>query len=338
MPVNIVKSSGTFTPQGYSEKGTFLPVLFANETEITGLTYITQTGYWTRSNNIVHLTFYIACKGVDLTPYSSSILYINGLDNAPKPENRDHTGIVATDLYDSINKRPLMTAILADKRIILLNDSLAGLRVNQLTTQDITDTPFYLYGGITYNLDGEYEFTKEDVVNLIYPVGSIFMNVNNTNPSILFPGTTWVAWGEGKVPVGVSTSDTDFNTSEKTGGNKTVSGTYSHSHEMAHTHSVSHNHTLNAGHAYIETTSQYLQYAEKTNTPFTPTWAIQGVGSSGVSPPYDASSSTKLGGTTDTSTPTTSGQSNTSTSETNINISTNVIQPYITCYMWKRTA
>ncbi len=35
-------------------------------------------------------------------------------------------------------------------------------------------------------------------------------------------GGTWVAWGAGRVPVGVNTSDTDFNTVNKTGGSKTV--------------------------------------------------------------------------------------------------------------------
>ena len=46
------------------------------------------------------------------------------------------------------------------------------------------------------------------------------MSVSSTNPSSLFGGT-WVAWGSGRVPVGVNTSDSDFSTVEKTGGEKT---------------------------------------------------------------------------------------------------------------------
>ena len=60
----------------------------------------------------------------------------------------------------------------------------------------------------------------------IYPVGSIYLSVSSTNPSSLFGGT-WVAWGSGRVPVGINTSDTDFSTVEKTGGNKNLQ---SHTH------------------------------------------------------------------------------------------------------------
>lgn len=58
------------------------------------------------------------------------------------------------------------------------------------------------------------------VLNAVYPIGSIYMSVNNTNPST-FIGGTWVAWGAGRVPVGVDTSDSAFDTAEETGGEKT---------------------------------------------------------------------------------------------------------------------
>ena len=62
---------------------------------------------------------------------------------------------------------------------------------------------------------------KTEMINLIYPVGSIFMSTNSENPST-YLGGTWEAWGSGKVPVGVDTSDSDFSTVEKAGGEKTV--------------------------------------------------------------------------------------------------------------------
>ena len=58
-------------------------------------------------------------------------------------------------------------------------------------------------------------------IDKVYPVGSIYMSVNSTNPSTLFGGT-WVRWGNGRVPVGISESETEFSSSEKTGGSKTV--------------------------------------------------------------------------------------------------------------------
>ena len=62
---------------------------------------------------------------------------------------------------------------------------------------------------------------KDEMVNLIYPVGSIFMSTENKNPST-YLGGTWVAWGSGRVPVGVNTSNSNFSTVEKTGGEETV--------------------------------------------------------------------------------------------------------------------
>ena len=46
----------------------------------------------------------------------------------------------------------------------------------------------------------------KSLVDHIYPVGSIYMSVNNTNPGTLFGGT-WEQWGSGRVPVGVDMED-----------------------------------------------------------------------------------------------------------------------------------
>lgn len=60
-----------------------------------------------------------------------------------------------------------------------------------------------------------------DVLDLynVWPVGSIYISVNNTNPSTYFGGT-WVSFGAGRCLVGVDTSQTEFNTVQKTGGEK----------------------------------------------------------------------------------------------------------------------
>ena len=130
--------------------------------------------------------------------------------------------------------------------------------------------------------------TAADIGNALYPVGSIYMSVNNTNPSTFFGGT-WVSWGAGRVPVGVDTNDTDFATVEKTGGEKT--------HTLTVSEMPSHKHTVEA--IGSGTTQQELTAFNVGTT-------------SGI----DSYAGTDFTG---------GGQAH------------NNLQPYITCYMWKRT-
>ena len=57
------------------------------------------------------------------------------------------------------------------------------------------------------------------LLNLVYPINSIYISGDIINPGILFGGT-WVEWGSGRVLVGVDTAQAEFNTVGKTGGNK----------------------------------------------------------------------------------------------------------------------
>lgn len=57
-------------------------------------------------------------------------------------------------------------------------------------------------------------------VNLIYPVGSIYISINSKNPGDIFGGT-WERI-KGKMLVGVDEDDSNFNISGKTGGEKEV--------------------------------------------------------------------------------------------------------------------
>jgi hypothetical protein len=59
------------------------------------------------------------------------------------------------------------------------------------------------------------------LVNLIYPVGSIYISIVSTNPGTYYTGTTWVAFGAGRTLVGLNPSDGDFNSPQETGGSKT---------------------------------------------------------------------------------------------------------------------
>ena len=72
--------------------------------------------------------------------------------------------------------------------------------------------------------------TAADALNAAaYPVGAIFTTTTAYADSAAvvaaIGGTTWVAFGAGKVLVGLDSGDTDFDTSEETGAAKTASGT-----------------------------------------------------------------------------------------------------------------
>jgi len=53
------------------------------------------------------------------------------------------------------------------------------------------------------------------------PIGYIYMSVLSTDPAILFGGGTWVRIGQGRVLVGQDPAQTEFDTAEETGGEKT---------------------------------------------------------------------------------------------------------------------
>lgn len=79
-------------------------------------------------------------------------------------------------------------------------------------------------GDIYISLDGNS--IKTDLINLIYPVGSIYISVNSTSPATLFGGT-WEAFGQGRTLVGVGTGN-DGSTSMSFATAGSTGGEYSH--------------------------------------------------------------------------------------------------------------
>lgn len=138
---------------------------------------------------------------------------------------------------------------------------------------------------LNYNVAWTPPFTPLDA----YPIGSIYMSIVNTNPSIIFGGT-WVSFGEGRVLVGVDANDEDFESAMLDGGEKTVTLTVD---EMPN-----HGHELN-----IRVPGSGGAGAGAV------TWAS----ATSSSPPYQA---VAVGG----------------------DQPHNNMPPYITCYMWRRTA
>ena len=166
----------------------------------------------------------------------------------------------------------------------------------------------------------------------MHPVGSLEFNTSGINPAEYLGFGTWIAWGQGQVPVGVNTDDTDFNTVEKSGGSK------NHSHTISHTHGVpgvQHYHTLsdNGWSNLVMHGSGYMCYRERTTPAWTPNFSTLTThqDSTHTSEGYGAT----LGGTTDNATPSATTTNSQSTTDSG---SASTLQPYITCYMWKRTS
>ena len=63
--------------------------------------------------------------------------------------------------------------------------------------------------------------SESEVLNKMYPIGSIYISTNSQNPGE-YIGGEWESFGEGKTLVGIDSSDSDFSTVEKTGGNKEI--------------------------------------------------------------------------------------------------------------------
>ena len=146
----------------------------------------------------------------------------------------------------------------------------------------------------------------EDLVNSIilkkHPIGSIEINVNGVNPSE-YIGGTWESYGSGRVLVGVDTSQTEFDTVEKTGGSKT------------HAHTTG-NHTLTIDEMPAHTHGGVLDFRKGAVNLSESLSAINGLGGS--------TANFYTGG-------------NGAHNHGNTGASSN-IQPYITVYIWKRTA
>ena len=92
---------------------------------------------------------------------------------------------------------------------------------NTISAKDTT------YSTATSSIDGLMSKTDksklDNIFKSIYPVGSIYMSVNSTNPSTLFGGT-WTRIANGRTLIGVDENNGNFNSAKKTGGS------FSHNH------------------------------------------------------------------------------------------------------------
>lgn len=234
----------------------------------------------------------------------------------------------------------------ADYLVKTANASLSAERV-------VTDTTSVTWDWATAG-QAKAGVSASWLIGLLYPVGAVYISTLSTNPGTLFGVGTWATFGAGKTLVGLDSGDTDFDTSEETGGAKTVTSTGTVGNESAHTHSVTSNVTVDDHASHTHTYTEVPNHVHVQNMPsgFTGSQAYLATDTSTTGSTASAiSTANPTGGV---ATGTTAGPSATLTHSVTNNAvtsgagsshthtytgnATSVVQPYIVVYMWKRTA
>ena len=212
-------------------------------------------------------------------------------------------------------------------------------------------------------LDDLYGLTADDIWQKIYPIGSIYTSVSPTSPATLFGGT-WERFGNGKAIVGVDESDNDFKTVALTGGSKTktiaVENLPAHTHSVAaintgnqsanHTHTIAAFNTNSGGNSgtiqlYVAPRTLQCYGSATTNGKSTTSTYLSSAGSN-TSSEAGTSCTFNFNHTHSVPAKNTGGISANhhhqvpahNTNSTGSGTALNVQNPYITVYMWKRTA
>ena len=167
--------------------------------------------------------------------------------------------------------------------------------------------------GGTLGVTGVATFTSVPVFSAglgsaAWPIGSVFIAIVATNPATLLGFGTWSAFGTGRVLVGYDSGDADFDTAEETGGAKT--------HTLTEAEMPVHTHVQNAhGH------SGGVKLSQLSSTGTTQ-WVVDEGGSEQTWSDMALVVDTAVAVNQNAG----SGSAH------------NNVQPYITVYMWKRTA
>jgi len=181
------------------------------------------------------------------------------------------------------------------------------------------------------------EMIYTDVLNKAYPIGCIYETTTDEHPGVTFGMGEWEEYGKGKVTVAKST-DTEFDTIGKAGGDKTVM--LSTAQMPGHTHSTpNHTHTINTTQirgsitpmlqqsyqCSVENASGVLSSARTMNTRWLNHSSDRNNVAGGINLNADHNHSVASSGGS------TSGSTGNGGSHNNL-------QPYIVVYRWRRIA
>ena len=351
-----VPSNAVFTDTIYDDTQVKSDIQ-ANSTAITNLQ---NAGYITKDvNNLTNYT---------LTTETGSqiVLTINSSDFKMTATLKDKNGnIVDTsnviDLpletmvvgasYDNNTKEVVLTLQNGTTTRFSVADLVDGL-INQTQLEEVTGSLSDLQTTNKNNLVSAInEINSTNIIDIIYPVGSIYMSKNSTSPATLFGGT----WNQIKDSYLVCAGDTYI--AGVTGGSRTktlaVENLPSHTHSLnSHTHSLnSHTHTydkVKSPTGGTELTEKQIPHSfwhtnydgdmDSLNRSFS-NGADFGIkanpnSNKGASHSHTVSTESKNTGTATGSTGASSGNTGSTGSGTAFNID----PPYIPVYVWERTA
>lgn len=168
-----------------------------------------------------------------------------------------------------------------------------------------------------------------------FPVGSVFISVVSTNPATLLGYGTWVAFGAGRMMVGLDAGQTEFDTVRETGGAKTV--TLDSTMIPSHTHAVTdpgHNHTQNAhnhgvtdpGHVHAISTGTTDGSVGRVDSASSAQAATFNTNSATTGLTVNNATATNISATTGITLGNTGG-----------GVAHNNLPPYIVVFLWERT-
>ncbi|OHX26867.1 hypothetical protein BKX95_07995 [Streptococcus iniae] len=137
--------------------------------------------------------------------------------------DKSKSWIVRIVLSDSLMPASPVTQTISSE-FALMTKAPTGVAFGKVWERGIIDAEGDVYiSGKTetksLTVDG-FAISKLALLNMMYPIGSIFISTSSANPSTTMGGT-WVRYAQGQTIVGVNENDSDFNTVGKTGGAKT---------------------------------------------------------------------------------------------------------------------
>ncbi|MBS4928260.1 MAG: phage tail protein [Anaerostipes sp.] len=246
--------------------------------------------------------------------------------------------------YEIDLENPANNKIVLGRTISSLTDKVAG-------TSNLTNIVQGMAGSVNTavntannaaNTAEQVKVEMDAVTNKLWPVGSIYISVNNANPASFFGGS-WTAFATGRTIVGVDTSQGEFNAVEKSGGHKELQshahGMNNHVHSLNnHTHTVpNHVHTMQGAgnhYHYLGINKDAVQKGTSYNKPNnfeSGSTSYKSNTTGNHAHTMNSSGTCTTGGNSGN----TGGNSGNTTSTGGGNAGN--LQPYITVYMWKRT-